>query len=420
MNVPSIDAAIGMEVYSTDIDGIGGAIKQNMEQFFVEELLYNGLLDLSSDADEEHEYPIYILQKEGIDSNHAITEVKIATGLKLKVVGLKDAKAITRQYVGSVRKCSNATPCIVTRHCVLHLLGYTRKPITKANLVGNRFTISVTGSWTNNLEQTLIKFEKIISENRIANFYGYQRFGGSRAVTHLVGREIIRRNFKSAVEIFLSYPSMYDRKEIAKIRAACMDSSNIPHILKIMPKQMDLERILLQELAASNDPFRAIRRLPVTIRRLFVQAYQSYLFNRSLSIAIKRGYDTAVPTDGDICFNIANNRVIGIKRFARNDAYVQVPAIPMVGYAFRDDNKFSSIVKQVMSEENISKDDFYVREMQEVSVEGGLRQASLFCNDFSYTLNESLKLQFGLCKGCYATVLLRELMKPTDPIAAGF
>ena len=61
-----------------------------------------------------------------------------------------------------------------------------------------------------------------------------------------------------------------------------------------------------------------------------------------------------------------------------------------------------------------------IKEMQEVSVEGGFRHTSLLCNKFSHSLHESLKLNFILNKGCYATILLRELMKPIDPIAAGF
>jgi tRNA pseudouridine13 synthase len=96
------------------------------------------------------------------------------------------------------------------------------------------------------------------------------------------------------------------------------------------------------------------------------------------------------------------------------------PAIPIAGYSFRDDNRFSAIAKKVMQDECVSVKDFYIKEMQEVSVEGGFRQAAMLCSEFSYTHNELLEVRFVLQKGSYATVLLRELMKPEDPIAAGF
>ncbi|NMJ87536.1 MAG: tRNA pseudouridine(13) synthase TruD [Thaumarchaeota archaeon] len=420
MIVPTIDTSIGMEVYSTNIEGISGSIKGATDEFIVEELVDSTSFDLTKNVDEEHTYPLYLLQKEGIDSVHAIKEVELATRLKLKVLGLKDAKAITKQYVSSVRKYRDAKTYVMTKHCSLELLGYTRRPITKRELTGNRFTITVTGFTYENMEQSRGELEEMIHKNCIANFFGYQRFGSSRAVTHLIGREIVKRNFKEAIELFICYPGRYDSEETREIRELCKDSSNFQNVLKTMPTRMDLERILLQELVNNNDPVRALRKLPITIRRLLVQSYQSYLFNRSLSKVIKEGYDIALPRSGDVCFRFSNNSVVGIKKFDYTTSVIQLPAIPLVGYAFKDNNRFSSILKSIMEEENISKNDFYIKEMQEVSVEGGFRHTSLLCNKFSHSLHESLKLNFILNKGCYATILLRELMKPIDPIAAGF
>jgi tRNA pseudouridine13 synthase len=73
-----------------------------------------------------------------------------------------------------------------------------------------------------------------------------------------------------------------------------------------------------------------------------------------------------------------------------------------------------------MEEESVFMKDFYIKELQEVSVEGGFRQASMLCKEFSYSLNDFLETKFVLNKGSYATILLRELMKPNDPIKAGF
>jgi tRNA pseudouridine13 synthase len=56
--------------------------------------------------------------------------------------------------------------------------------------------------------------------------------------------------------------------------------------------------------------------------------------------------------------------------------------------------------------------------MQELSVEGGFRQLPLLVNDFSYS--NDLHVKFKIPVGAYATILLRELMKPDDPIKSGF
>lgn len=420
MKIPAIDLATGMEVYSTKVVGIDGRIKQSPDQFVVKEII-DSSFDVSTNSDSEHLYPLYQLKKNGIDSNHAVKEAETATGLKLKVVGLKDARAVTTQYASVNAKQRNAKNKLVTEHCTLDLIGYTSKPIAKGKLVGNRFIIKINDS-RGNIEQSIAELQEYIVRNLVANFYGYQRFGSSRPVTHLVGKQIVKRNFREAVNLFLCYSSEHESEHSKEIRDMCKDDSNFEHVLSIMPSKMDLESVMIEELIKSNDPIKAIRRLPITIRRLLVQAYQSYIFNRTLSIAIKEGYEIALPKQNDVCFSfmLDDMHMIGMNRFDGGTKNLQLPAIPLVGYAFRNDNRFSIIVKKVMEEESVSMKDFYIKELQEVSVEGGFRQASMLCREFSYSLNDSLETKFVLNKGSYATILLRELMKPSDPIKAGF
>jgi tRNA pseudouridine13 synthase len=71
----------------------------------------------------------------------------------------------------------------------------------------------------------------------------------------------------------------------------------------------------------------------------------------------------------------------------------------------------------LLEEEGVAARDFYVKEMQELSQQGGFRQAPLWCRDFSH---RDATVSFKLPKGSYATTLLRELIKPDDPIRAGF
>ncbi|MGH9921146.1 MAG: tRNA pseudouridine(13) synthase TruD [Nitrososphaerales archaeon] len=420
MSIPAIDLATGMEVYSTKIVGIVGRIRQSPDQFVVEEII-DSSFDVSTNSDNEHLYPLYQLKKDGIDSTHAVKEAETATGLKLKVVGLKDARAVTTQYASVSAKQRNAKNKLVTEHCTLDLVGYTSKPIAKGRLVGNRFTIKI-NDFSGNVEQSVAELQEYIDKNLVANFFGYQRFGSSRPVTHLVGRQIVKRNFREAVNLFLCYSNENESEHNKEIREKCNDAANFEQLLKVMPNKMDLERVMIEELVKSNDPIKAIRMLPITIRRLLVQAYQSYIFNRTLSIAIKEGCEIASPKQNDICFSFMHNDInmIGMNRFDGDTKNLQLPGIPLAGYAFRDDNRFSAIVKKVMEEESVSMKDFYIKELQEVSVEGGFRQASILCREFSYSLNDSLETKFVLNKGSYATILLRELMKPSDPIKAGF
>ena len=70
-----------------------------------------------------------------------------------------------------------------------------------------------------------------------------------------------------------------------------------------------------------------------------------------------------------------------------------------------------------LEQEEISPKDFFIKEMQEVSSEGGFRQAAIHCSDYS---SHDDVVEFSLSRGSFATILLREIMKPQDPMIAGF
>ncbi len=44
----------------------------------------------------------------------------------------------------------------------------------------------------------------------IPNFFGHQRFGTTRPITHLVGKAISKGLFEEAVMIFLAKPSVHE------------------------------------------------------------------------------------------------------------------------------------------------------------------------------------------------------------------
>ena len=100
--VPEADKLAGIGCYCTAFDGIGGLIKQSSEQFRVFEIIDDSYLkDISDIQDTNYRYPLYILEKQNIDSNHAVLEITKAIGLRLKIIGIKDAKAVTIQHASS-------------------------------------------------------------------------------------------------------------------------------------------------------------------------------------------------------------------------------------------------------------------------------------------------------------------------------
>ena len=77
--------------------GIGGSIKQRSEGFRVVGELADESLDISLSYDESHRYPLYVLEKHDIDSNHALFEIEHELHMRLRIMGIKDSKAATMQ-----------------------------------------------------------------------------------------------------------------------------------------------------------------------------------------------------------------------------------------------------------------------------------------------------------------------------------
>lgn len=398
--IPSLDSQIGITVYSTEFNGIGGKIRVEPEDFQVSEIISQ--IAQNSINDQEG-YAIYKLKKKNIDTNHALSDVFRKKGIRLKSLGLKDASAITEQFVCSRNKGRRAIENFSTDRYSLKKIGFVKKSLSKKDMISNHFKIKISGC-SDNLH-SFTEYDKIL------NFYGYQRFGSKRPVTHLIGKAILQRDFKKAVDLILSFTSSYDLKVNTEIREKLSDKENYAKYFDQVPHQMDIERIVLKEMIEHDDPLRAIRAIPISLRRFYIQAYQSFLFNQSLSSAFSDGENLFESQQSDICFDL--HGIIG--KYVKG--LDQRLALPFVGYSYYKKTRFDYQISKILEQEEITPKDFFIKEMQEVSNEGGFRQTVMHCSDYSL---HNTTIEFSLSRGSFATILLREVMKPKDPMIAGF
>ena len=396
--IPKIDTDIGIGLYTTKFAGCGGKIRTKLEDFAVSEVLSKKTLAALSD----NGYAVYRLKKSGIDTNHALDTIFKKTGARLKALGLKDAHAVTIQYVCSVAQ-GRAIPNYSDGKMSLERIGFAKKPLSAKDMTGNNFVIRI-----ENPDDTLASFAE---QDRILNFYGYQRFGSKRPMTHLVGKAIIQKRFADAVNLVLSFTSPYDSQENIKLREEMADPANYAKILQIIPPQMDLEKIILEEMISHGDAQKALHKLPIGIRRLYVEAYQSYLFNLTLTGAYQYGEDLFAPQQGDVCFD----RAAKLGKYEMADS--QKLAIPLVGFSYFKKTRFDYHISKILEQEQIKPSDFYLKEMQESSNEGGFRSAAIQCDDFAI---KSDVVSFSLQRGSFATMVMREIIKPQNPLEAGF
>ena len=453
MKVPKLEKELGMEVYATKTLGIGGKIRQFIEDFTVEEILIDG--SKASVHPEnipllvgEGKYLICLLVKRNWDNLLVIREIARKLGLPYKnvhIAGIKDAKAVTAQHISIEGAIPEDIAKVKIEGVTLAPLHFSNLKISAFHLYGNKFTITIRDI-SHTITETQKRIEKTLAEleafGGIPNFYGHQRFGTIRPITHLVGREIVKGNFEKAAMIYLAKHYDLEHEKAREARKRLMETHDFEWALRNFPRHLKYEILMLKHLVKnSNDYVGAFRKLPLQLRRMFTQAYQSYLFNRFLSERIRRKIPFNEPQIGDYVVYVnqkglptqyakkVENQNLEEIRKAVKEGKIRI-AIPLVGYKQPTSSGIQGeIEEEILREEDVKPEDFNVKNMRETSAKGELRAALTPLIDFSYkkpcrdSANSSKKLvkcSFTLQRGSYATVFLRELMKPRNIVKAGF
>jgi|TARA_B100001750_G_scaffold216469_1_gene201149 tRNA pseudouridine13 synthase len=397
--IPEIDSELGLSVYSTNFPGTKGKIKQRNEDFVVREIISE---KASNTITEDNGLAVYILRKNGIDTTHALHDVEKRFGLVLRALGLKDSNAITEQYV-QAKTVSRSLEHIEGINYSLRRIGFTKKPISKQDMLGNKFKIKIS-----DLINDVSHFNE---HDKILNFFGYQRFGSKRPITHLVGKAIIQKNYQKAIDFLLNYSSKYDTAENNHYRKLISERKSDSEIIDQLPKSMDIEISVLRGLSKSNDQKIAIREIPLQMRRFYIQAYQSYIFNRTLSMAFEYEEDLFNPQENDVCYDRTN------KLGKYQNEIDQRLTVPLVGHSYFKKTRFDYYIQKILEQEEISPSSFFIKDFQEISIDGGFRNASVRCDGFQASDN---MIEFQLSRGSYATIVIREILKPNEPLSSGF
>jgi len=454
--VSDIDYLLGIETYATQTSGIGGKIREAVENFQVEEVLVdNSKAQIKPSGKEpsalgasleKQRHLLCVLVKQNWDTFIATKNVATQLGLgqnDIQIAGIKDAKAITAQYITLENLTIDDVAKINTNGVQIRPIGYIRNPLSVFYLLGNHFKIKITDITQNqNIvnEQINQTIQEIIHIGGIPNFYGHQRFGTTRPITHLVGKAIIEGNFEEAALLFLANPSPHEHPESRQARIELQQTHDFSVALKHYPKQLRYERLMLKYLNEKPTEFvKAFNVLPLKLQALFVQAYQSYLFNRFLSERIKAGLPLNRAEIGDFIVGVErtglpmvnmSQTVTAQNQTKTNEALATGKmrlALPIIGFKQKTSGGIMGELEQrVLKQENVNINGFRVTTNSKIDNRGSLRTVLTPVKDFKQldfltdNNNSTASIEFMLLRGCYATVLLREIIKPTNPIDAGF
>lgn len=330
-------------------------IKQIPEDFVVKELIKPKL-------DKDGNYSYFWMKKKNWSTLSAIQALSRALNKDFKLFGYagnKDKHAVTEQLLSAKYLDKSKLEKAKIKDIELKFHGKGKVPLHLGSNSGNEFEIVV---------RNVDSFKKLNMVSFI-NYFDEQRFSESNIG---IGRLLIKRNFRSAIELILKTNTNYNN-DIGK------------HLEK-----------------TKNDYVGALRMLPKKLLIMYIHAYQAKLFNETVKNYLKNAskkFKIVKTIYGDLLFPLQKLKNLKLQ---------------LVGFGIEPD----AFLRPVMAAEGLSTRDFILKEFPELSSEGSKRDLLTGVKDLKIgklekdELNQGkkkIKLSFELPKGCYATMVIKAL-----------
>jgi tRNA pseudouridine13 synthase len=476
------ERAVGIEYYVSDADGIGGRLRASPEDFRVRELEAFDPEPLGADPGSYPELVVRVTLRDW-DTNDFARRISDALGISRERVswaGTKDKRAVTTQLFTLREVDPDDLPAI--RGADIEPLGRAGRRLSFGDLAGNAFDIRVAEAVAEAPERVAEAVRDLAAfaggdppggddapteaTVGVPNYFGQQRFGSRRPVTHVVGLAIARNDPREAVRLYAGNPAdtepddtraARDRVDAAFGVDAAVAGEGVAvgvddaersaadgtgdgdwsACLDAIPGKLRFERSMVHRLADRDvDPdappdhddwWHALEAVPSNLQRLFVNAAQSFLFNRVVSERLRRGLPFDRPVAGDVvCFadgdapgelyapdtdrlqRVDADRVSVVSRHCeRGRAFVTTP---LVGTETElGDGEPGEIEREVLADAGIEPGDFALPGEFDSA---GTRRAILLRTDLDVSFADGdPRFAFALPSGSYATVLLREFTK---------
>jgi len=378
---------------------IGGRLRQRIEDFIVEEIppteSLHEKLQKQKYGEEEGVHTAFWMEKFNWDTNMAIKELarKLHVSVsRIGFAGTKDKRAVTKQRVSVWNVPAEKIKALTIRDIWFSDFTEAQRKIQLGDSEGNRFIIIIRDIDLSE-EETRSRLNSLFEElgKGIPNLFGPQRFGEVRRLSHIVGLEMMRKDFENACRIYIARAFEGEPEDVFEMRKSMWERwgrmEAFKRGLKDYPARLKYERSMLDYLTQHPDDFcGALRRLPKRLRKMFINAVQADIWNRAV--------------DGE-------RLSAGQKE-------------PLPGYDTELDEKdpIQRKMKKIMAELKITKGHFKMTGMPEMATSGGERETLLFPKELKILElgkdefnpgKTKAKITFALPSGSYATTVLEKI-----------
>ncbi|HSI35418.1 MAG: tRNA pseudouridine(13) synthase TruD [Phycisphaerae bacterium] len=396
-----------------DFPGIGGTLKARPEDFAVQELpIY--------EPSGAGEHVFCEIQKTGVSTFDAIGLIANALNVPQKNIGyagLKDAHAVTRQHLSIWGTTPEKVQALKIENVAVLWADRHVNKLRMGHLKGNAFAIKVRDVAPTDVVKVKPVLDELVRRG-VPNYFGEQRFG-RRGDNHILGAAVIRQDYPEMLNQLLGRPNPAtdDAQQLGARKA--VDENDFSRAMKIWPRSAGMERRVLHRLIKSGKAKVAARGIDERIKRLWVSALQSKIFNDVVAARVEKGLHDKLLL-GDFAIKHENGAGFMVEDPAieqpRCDAFEISPTAPLVGYRVTlPTGEPLKMEEAAFAAVGLRPGDFR-REGGE-RVKGTRRAARVRPTDVDIAggVDEHgpfILFKFTLPAGSFATVLLAELMKP--------
>ncbi len=412
MEHPSFDSRFlpSWPFLTDDIPPLRAKFKVSPEDFLVEEIpLYEPC------GQGDHTY--FMIEKVGMTTLELIRKLARTLNIKERDIGyagLKDSLAVTRQVMSIEHIDQDKIRNLDIPNTKILWVNKHKNKLKLGHLAGNKFQIKLR-ELSEDAEQITERVFNVLNERGVPNYFGSQRFG-ARGDSWILGRAIIHCDYKEFLDQFLGRPTDVDRDQVKKARQL-YDEGQYELASHIWPGYFRDAKKACRILASRPDAYKkAFDAVDNKLKKLFISAYQSYLFNQALKERIKT-LDKLF--QGDLAYKHSTGGVFLVEDVdveqPRADEFEISPTGPLFGYRMKlPEGQEREIEDKILSSESLKLEDF--RKSGRHKVKGArrpfrVRMKVVEIRKGSDDMGEYLLLNFELPSGSYATAVLRELLK---------
>lgn len=393
-----------MKYLSASVPACPGALKSIYEDFVVEEI---PLYPFSGQGD----HTLVHIEKSGLSTFEAVRRICLELSFPERdvgVAGLKDARGRTRQWL-SFEHCppERLAALKLPKITVLETSRHNNK-LKRGHLAGNRFTVVLRDVAEADVAHAQATLE-ILKRRGVPNWYDTQRFG-RRLDTARLGLCLIRNDLEGYFRVLLGDPDRELEPRTFDARKAYEDGE-LEKALELWPRNANIERMALKAVQETGPGEKALRRVQQKLKLLHVSAAQSLLFNRCL----ERRFEAIDQVwDGDLCEK-GNGAKFTVENAAaeqpRADTFEISPTGPIFGTSMmQPKGREAELEEEVLREAKLTLASFDIG--KGLSQKGDRRPFRYRAGEVEAGYKDgALTLKFALPKGCYATVLLKEITK---------